>query len=271
MADEKKYSAQEAAVAVLAKAQELLGKSEFAKSVTRDEHEKGVHNVMPVYEKNKGISHGQSSAGIAVRQGNKAGESESKLSGKIKQNFIDTSKARHQNKLSELKAMPKPSLTKDEPKDENEIGTKVEKAGDPLSTIAGDRIKRGAGYKERGDKLGHKIAVEGAKESHQERLAGIKAQPKPNLSKDEPVGEIHPDEHVEGESEKPGDRIEDQKSPEDNPKEQKEGNNNEWGTQPATYGTLKLAHFMGHMSSKRKQKDKIVAPDAKSVMDPKNK
>lgn len=43
-------------------------------------------------------------------------------------------------------------------------------------------------------------------------------------------------------------------APGDNPKEQAEGNNEEWGTAPATYGTLKLAHFIGHMSSKRKNK-----------------
>ncbi len=60
-------------------------------------------------------------------------------------------------------------------------GKPIEKAADPLNPIAGDRMKRGAGYKERGDEVGHKIAVEGAKDSHKERLQGIKEAPKPKL------------------------------------------------------------------------------------------
>lgn len=59
------------------------------------------------------------------------------------------------------------------------------KAEDPLNPIAGERIKRAAGYKERGDEVGNKIAMDGAKDSHKERLEGIKSQPKPNLDKAE--------------------------------------------------------------------------------------
>lgn len=53
------------------------------------------------------------------------------------------------------------------------------------STVAGDRIKRAAAHIHRGDKLSHKIALEGAKEAHKEKLGKIKAAPKPNLGKSE--------------------------------------------------------------------------------------
>lgn len=74
------------------------------------------------------------------------------------------------------------------------------------------------------------------------------------LKDEQPVGEIHPKEHVEGEAVNPGQRIKEQIAPDMNPKEQKEGNNKEWGTAPETYGTLKLAKFIGHMHAKRKMK-----------------
>lgn len=66
------------------------------------------------------------------------------------------------------------------------VDKKMKKFEDPLkSTVAGDRIKRAAGYKERGDKLSHTIAMEGAKEAHKEKLSNIKAAPKPKLGKSE--------------------------------------------------------------------------------------
>jgi len=69
------------------------------------------------------------------------------------------------------------------------------------------------------------------------------------LTKAEPKGEIHPKEQIQGEPAKPAARIEDQKAPEANQKEQHEGNNPEWGNEPGNY---KLAKFCGHMSAKRK-------------------
>ncbi len=60
-------------------------------------------------------------------------------------------------------------------------GKPMDKAEDPLTSVAGDRMKRAAGYKESGDKLSNKIANEGAKESHEKRLQGIKEAPKPKL------------------------------------------------------------------------------------------
>jgi hypothetical protein len=61
--------------------------------------------------------------------------------------------------------------------------SEIEKAEDPLTSVAGARIKRAAGYKEQGDTMGQKIAMEGAKDSHKDRLRGIKEAPKPNLGK----------------------------------------------------------------------------------------
>jgi len=49
--------------------------------------------------------------------------------------------------------------------------------------VPGNRIKRAAAHKARGDSLSHKIAIEGAKEAHKEKLQSIKSQPKPNLGK----------------------------------------------------------------------------------------
>lgn len=76
------------------------------------------------------------------------------------------------------------------------------------------------------------------------------------FEKDEkfPKGEIHPKEHVEGEPVDVKDRIKEQKSPESNPKEQKEGNNNEWGSVPGVKGHIKLAKFIGHIQAKRQMK-----------------
>lgn len=67
-----------------------------------------------------------------------------------------------------------------------------------------------------------------------------------------PKGEIQPKRETQGEPVNPGARAKEQLEPDMNPKEQAEGNNKEWGTAPETYGTLKLAKFIGHMHSKRK-------------------
>lgn len=66
-----------------------------------------------------------------------------------------------------------------------------------------------------------------------------------------PPGEIHPKEHQEGEAMHPGARTETQPAPGNNPKEQSEGNNADWGTSPQVKGHIKLAHFMGHAGAKK--------------------
>lgn len=62
-------------------------------------------------------------------------------------------------------------------------GAALQKEDLLANPVAPNRMKRAADYKKRGDKVGHKIAVEGAKESHKEKLTAIKAQPKPKLTK----------------------------------------------------------------------------------------
>lgn len=57
----------------------------------------------------------------------------------------------------------------------------------------------------------------------------------------------------------PPDAVQEQPAPENNPAEQKEGNNPEWGTAPTVKGHVKLAKFCGSVEAKRK---KPAAPGA---------
>jgi len=133
------------------------------------------------------------------------------------------------------------------------------KAEDALSSVAGDRIKRAAGYKDKGDKLGHKIAMEGAKESHQKRLKDIKEAPKPDLGKAE-----NPDKQADAEL---GEKVEhdvEEHFKENADAEAKEGHDlmakpedkmegqTEHAVIPRLIGSAKLSKFMEHMHSKRK-------------------
>lgn len=99
MSEKKKYSAKEAAAAVLVKAHELLKNSKLAKAETG--HEKGVHT-------SSGFgTHGHiSEAGFAHRvPGPYTTQKEATAE----------SKKMHSDKLKELKNMPKPNLTRSEP------------------------------------------------------------------------------------------------------------------------------------------------------------
>lgn len=101
--------------------------------------------------------------------------------------------------------------------------------------------------------------------------------PKPNLTKGEGMNKMHKDVanaipktnaatnqpeksdkafEVEPKSAQSSNdaRLGQTPAPENNPKEQAEGNNQEWGTAPGTKGHHKVAFFMGHMSAKRKNK-----------------
>ncbi len=80
--------------------------SQLDKAVTRDEHEIGIHNVLPIYEQGKGVSHGRSYAGQKVRQVS-SGRGTPEISG-IK------AKALHAQKLREIISMAKPNLPKTE-------------------------------------------------------------------------------------------------------------------------------------------------------------
>ena len=115
------------------------------------------------------------------------------------------------------------------------------------------------------DKLHSKLEREGYSKESSDKIAGsIKAKVQKAEKEDEneigtkfvkgepPPGEIHPKEHVEGEAIAPDKRVEHQMAPGNNPHEQAEGNNPDWGTDPGVKGHIKLAHFMGHRSAKKK-------------------
>lgn len=114
----------------------------------------------------------------------------------------------------------------------------------------------------------------------QKKYADLKAAPDHQMNKAEPVGkkpEKDADQHAEGKAPKgeihpkekeaaPSDEVRDQKAPEKNADEQKEGNNELAGTTPNQVGQdgknipgfdemkghIKLAKFIGHMEAKRK-------------------
>jgi len=72
---------------------------------------------------------------------------------------------------------------------------------------------------------------------------------------EEPKGEIHPKEPQAGESEQPGERVEETAPPAPTQINPKVNSNPEWGTTPgAVKGHFKLAKFCGHVSAKRKAK-----------------
>lgn len=175
MADEKKYSAREAAIAVLAKAEEML-KSSKHKHIGWDKlHSKLEHEG---YSK----------------------ESSDKIAGSIKA-----------------------KVQKAEGKDENEIGTKFVKA-------------EGEGKKD-------------------ESMAGDKKAPsnsnKPRIEEKATERDYQDFEPKAGHAPENDHRQAQQAAPGNNPKEQSEGNNADWGTSPQVKGHIKLAHFMGHAGAKK--------------------
>jgi hypothetical protein len=213
MSEEKKYSAREAAIAVLKKTEEVLKKTHIEHSLEKavsmgkvggartTGEEKGVHE--PTYgtaaESKKEL--GESFAGHLTRAGK----------GKN-----STATVAHKKVLKELKAMPKPNLTKREgnpdSKQDEELGEEV--AHDVVEHIAKDPA------------------------SHKEELKELKVNKAEPESKD-----------ITGDQ-----KVREQVDPELNPKENAEGNNQEWGTSPKSYGSLKLAKFLGHIEAKRKSK-----------------
>lgn len=115
MADEKKYSAKEAAIAVLKKAEEVFKASELAKAARGDKAFKSGYGAKDLGQ--SGVhgqaghgSIGQSNAGVRVRTGNSYG----KDMASSKAVAHGDAKAIHKEKLAELKAMPKPDLGKAE-------------------------------------------------------------------------------------------------------------------------------------------------------------
>lgn len=235
MSEEKKYTAQEAAVAVLNKTKELLEKSELAKK------EKGVH--APSFNP-KG---GHSQAGYHAEAYKESGIKGHK----------EAAKQLHSEKLGELKDMPKPNLPKSEEMDKKESGyekgvhTKAYSTAGSEESDVGHALKTMPSFaKQPKTSFGQKIK-DAPKEAHKKKLKELKEMPKPNLPKSEKMTKVEEQEVKEKEG------VQEQTPPDMNPKEQAENNNPEWGTSPKSYSTLKLAKFMGYIEAKRKQKKGI--------------
>jgi len=154
------------------------------------------------------------------------------------------------------------------------IKAKMGKAEDPLNSIAGDRVKRGVGYKANGNELNHKIAMEGAKDSHKERLEGIKNAPRPKLGKSDPmqkmgISEKNPDEKQDAAL---GEKVEhdvEQHEKENAGAEKEEGSPMEMGmSEKPMKGHIKLAKFMGRMEHKKSEKAKILDKGDDQMMAP---
>ena len=260
MADEKKYTAQEAAIAVLKKAEEVLSKSSLIKATshaylgnrdTQTGHEKGVNTkaYLAPAKHGKEVSH----AGEWVRD-----------------KHAGAAKAIAHKKLGELRDMPKPNLPKSEDASENEIGTKFQKSSAATNpdkdqdAELGEKVEHLCeehmlANKNAERKEGHKIfqksecakcnamkkseefvfksekMAEGFSGLHKveyhkvdfaepmkkaESMAGDKKAPSNPMKP-----EVAPNQPQAGESEHPGKRILEQKALRYNPKEQAEGNN----------------------------------------------
>ena len=235
-------------------------------NLTKDE--KGVHAPIPRHIPGKGISHGSSVS---------------------KPDEGKDLKPRHKEKLQELRDMPKPNLTKAAPYN---IGHREAKGvhGQAGPTHAGENADPRHGVSAAGANVRRqdKIGTGHAKNIHKEKLSELRAMQKPNLTKEEgmrstsgknEIGTKFTKEEQQGESKNPGDRVEQQTAPKDNPKEQAEGNNEKAGTTPTQVGqdgknlpgydeqkvsmkhsNLKLAKFIGHVQAKRKMKAAPTAP-----------
>lgn len=166
-----------------------------------------------------------------------------------------TPKYAHKKVLGELKDMPKPNLPKSEEMDKKESG--YEKGiHRQVSLQFGKQGQSPAGAqteamhnKPKASNI--KDINEQVKGRHKEVLNQMK-DIKPNLPKSEKMGKAEEQEVKEKEG------VQEQIAPDMNPKEEKEGNNQEWGTSPKSYGTLKLAKFIGYIEAKRKQKKGVV-------------
>lgn len=190
------------------------------KSEEMAKEEKGVHPVASVSRKvdDGWKDAGRSPAGQAARRHS---------SGRGTDKSLNAAKVSHKRVLEEIRAMPKPNLTK------------------------ADEAKTGAQHAAEADKRRAEIARREIAENKGPRAgdlgASLKRQAKQNLTKDEQM----PKEQVQGEPVDVKERVEDQVAPENNPKEKAEGNNPEWGNEPGHY---KLAKFCGHISAKRKMR-----------------
>jgi hypothetical protein len=240
---------------------EGMAKAEVGKHGVAKPGEKGVHQPPSelAIEMNTRRDAGKSVAGFHNAMGN----------GQNGSQWKENAKELHTKKLQELKDMPKPSLPKSEIMDKKESGYEkgVHRQVHPQFGKQG-QSQAGAQTEAMHNKpkaTNIKEIKEQVAGRHKEVLGQMK-DIKPNLPKSEKMGkaEIKEDQpeksdkafEVEGKGKQSSDdsRLNEQVAPDMNPKEEKEGNNKEWGTMPETYGTLKLAKFIGHMEAKRKMR-----------------
>jgi hypothetical protein len=235
MADEKKYTAKEAAQAVLKKAEEML-------------------------KAHKHIGWGKLH-GKLEREGYSE-ESADKIAGAIKAKVHPAAKSEVSDKSLEKATSHAYTGSRD-------TQTGHEKGVNTHAYLS--NVHPNEGVSHAGDWLRTSgSGKRAAKEIAHRKLEELRAMPKPNLTKEEAPGkEIHPKEHMEGEAMHPKERIESQKDPQHNEKEQAEGNNELAGTTPTQVGQdgknipgydemkgyVKLAKFMGRMEHKRSKKE----------------
>jgi hypothetical protein len=127
----------------------------------------------------------------------------------------------------------------------------------PMPNPMAQQMGKGEGYKPENDpKENAKPSEHNSKDAYQ------------NAEGKGPKGEIHPKEHAEGGTDGKSAEVRTQTSPEKNPKEKAEGNNELAGTTPTQVGQdgknvpggdeisghLKLAKFIGRMEHKRTTK-----------------
>lgn len=234
MANEKKYSAQEAAIAVLSKAQELLSKSELFKA-EKLKKDGGIAAGIAAAGAAGGVPHttpAGSTAGAISAMGSGFGKAESyceahakDLSRKGDHKIVEKSeciKCMGKSENAELyESLEKyESLQKKEKAGENEIGTKFVKSDEA----------------ENKDKPSNPM--------------------KPQIS-EKPIERDYKDfETKPQDSKAPDHRQAAQTPPGANPKEQAEGNNPPAGAIPGN-GIHKLMYFTGHIHAKKKMKKGI--------------
>jgi|ERR1035437_677574 hypothetical protein len=278
MAESKKfYSAKEAALAVLAKTEELLKAHSLSKAAVIPSLKPKVKpddtEIDPEAEGEGGSGEGSggggggaapdepdnfSTSGKDVKQkpamkNDKMKKSEEEFGYQLLRKTAENISGMHNvqyfksEKTEELfKAIAEADLTKAE-KNLDQSG--ISKQGYMTRRAAAPDVKA------RGDSAGYKDVARG---EATKRINEERSQPKPNLTKSaSPVGK--PDHsnppkevsamkpastHPEGANATP--------APGNNLHEQAEGNNADWGTSPQVKGHIKLAHFIGHTSAKKK-------------------
>ena len=158
MANEKLFTAKQAANAVLEKVAEILKQSELAKS------ERGVHGT----QHHLGLGGGISAAGYDLREGKMLGDSSA----------IKNAKQMHVQKLGELKAMPKPNLPKSEDMEKKYEGFKaVEESAQKSGASDPAAVAAAVGRKKYGKHAFQEAAAEGHKMGKGEDGPSFKPDP----------------------------------------------------------------------------------------------